>query len=98
MSALTQILEDMLAEAKAKTTSKRKLKNGLRVQLQVVQQDVRITLERPGTFPSAQEWDTVMKHFPYNTPKIMPAPKQEGGRYLLTGTVPSQRIMQLKFG
>lgn len=97
MTALAQILEDMLAEAKAKNVSKRRLKNGLRIEIKVIRNDVKVTLERPQVFPSATEWDTVMKNFPYSTPRVLPAPLLDGSRFLLTGTVPSQRMMQLKF-
>lgn len=98
MSVLTQILEDMLAEAKVKNRSNRKLKNGLRIEIKVIQLEVTVTLWRDTIHPSLQEWNTVMRNFPYNTPSIIPQPSTEGNRFCITGRVPTQRAMQLKFG
>ena len=100
MSALAQILEDQLAEAKAKAGTKivRRLAKGLRVELMAAHNEVTITLTRDEAFPSMQEWDTIIKYFPYDTPRILPTPIQQGGRYTITGKVPSQRMAQLKFG
>jgi len=101
MPRLAQILEDQLAEAKAKAGTKivrRLSKGGLRVELTAADNQVTITLTRYETFPSMQEWDTIIKYFPYDTPRILPTPIQQGGRYTITGKVPSQRMARLKFG
>ena len=98
MSKLAVILKDMYAEAKIKTTSRRTLGRGLKIELNLIEQQVIVTLQRDHNFPSVQEWDTIMKYFPYDTPRIMPEPRQQGSRYLLTGKVPAQRVIQLKFG
>jgi len=97
-SRLSEILEDMLAEAKAKTRSYRRLGHGLSVEIKVVQLEVTVTLERDDVYPSTREWDTVMNHFPYNTPRILPTPSQRGNRLCISGKVPTQRAAQLKFG
>jgi hypothetical protein len=97
-SRLSEILEDMLSEAKAKTKSYRRLGRGLSVELKVMQHEVTVTLEREDVYPSTQEWDTIMKHFPYNTPRILPATSQRGNRLCITGKVPTQRAAQMKFG
>jgi hypothetical protein len=95
---LAMILEDMLAEAKAKMKSYRKLKNGLHIEISVQQVEVTVTLGRDLVEPSVSEWDTVMKNFPYNTPKTIPTPSTRGNRLCITGKVPTQRAAQMKFG
>lgn len=98
MSTLTHILEDQLAEARtnAGTGIRRKLKNGLRIVLLCRSNEVVVVLWRTDAHPSLQEWETVMKHFPYTTPKITPQKKEKNGKFAIVGTVPSQRLMQLK--
>lgn len=88
----------MLTESRAKTRATRKLKNGLHLEIINNQSEVTIILWRDTVHPSIAEWDTVMRNFPYNTPKIVPAPVVEGSRYCIKGTVPTQRAAQLKFG
>src|SRR5690242_18587796 len=99
-TALAQLLEDELAEAKEKTGSavSRRLKNGLHIVLVARENEVVVGIWRNNAFPSISEWDTVMKNFPYATPKVLPSPKQKGSRYMISAKVPSQGFMQLKFG
>lgn len=91
---LAYILNDMLTQAKVHGSCVRHLRSGLAIQIIVDGQQVRVTLKREGVTPSLQEWDTVMRCYPYPTPKIMPAPDQRGNNYYLTGVVPSEIIMQ----
>ena len=100
MTRLHEILEDQLAEAKAKAGTKivRKLQQGLRVELLCVSNDVRLTITRDNTYPSIKEWETVLKFFPYPIlASVTPESKQEGSRYTLTARFASQRVMQMKF-
>jgi hypothetical protein len=97
---LAAILEDLLAQAKhqAGIAAKRKLQNGLVISITVVQHETKITLGRQLVRPSLNEWNTVMKNFPYNTPNIIPTPADIKGWLCITGKVPSQHMMQqLKF-
>jgi hypothetical protein len=96
MSALTQILEDMLAETKAKGRANRKLKSGLHIEMFNTPASVRLLLWRDTAAPSISEWDTVVRHFPYNMPKVTPEPDNTGGRFGIRGTLP--RSSQLSFG
>jgi hypothetical protein len=100
MSRLSHILEDQLAEARLNAGTKihRKLKSGLHIVILCRSDQVIVSLWRADTHPSLQEWDTVMKHFPYNTPSITPEKKEKNGKFAIVGTVPTQRIMQMKFG
>ena len=72
MTRLAEILEDQLAEAKAKAGSiiVRRLYHGLRIELLCVHRtgdaaqvsnEVRLTLTRDDQYPSIQEWETVTK-------------------------------------
>ncbi len=98
MSKLQYILEDMLTEAKAKGKANRKLQSGLHIEIVTAQASTKIVLWREQVYPSMAEWDTVMKHFPYDTPRITPTTETTGNRFAIHGTVPSARTMQLKFG
>lgn len=99
MSKLTLLLEDQLAEARTNAGRKivRRLPGGLRIEIECVSNDVRLTLTRDDTFPSIQEWLTLIDHFPYAVPKSMPEHKREGSRYTITARFPSERTIQTKF-
>jgi hypothetical protein len=100
MTRLHEILEDQLAEARAKAGTKiiRKLQQGLRVELLYFGNDVRLTIARDNTYPSMKEWETIVKFFPYPIPNtIEPVSRQEGSRCTLTARFASQRVMQMKF-
>ena len=99
MSKLAHILEGQLTEAinHAGAPIIRRLYSGLRIEIMVVSNDVKLTLTRDNTYPSLAEWDTVLKHFPYNVPKLLPENKQQGSRYTISARFPSERTMQQKF-
>ena len=99
MSKLHEILEDQLAEAKAKAgqTVVRKLYKGLRIELLSTTGQIALTITRDDKFPSLEEWETVTRHFPYQVPKVIPAPEQKGSRYTISARFASQSIMQMKF-
>lgn len=94
---LAMILNEMLTEAKRQPKSRRTLARGLGVVMEVQQTQVRVTLWRMGEYPSLQEWDTIMRHFPYDTPRIVPETRAFGDIYTLAGVVPSEGIMQGRF-
>ena len=100
MSRLAKILEEQLAEAKKKAGTKirRKLGKGLGIEILCISSDVQLTITRDDKFPAQQEWETVIKYFPYPIPSsTQPTTRQEGSRYLLTARFASQRVSQLKF-
>ena len=90
MSKLHNILEDQLTAARQNAGQKiiRKLKNGLRIEIVYINTMVYLTLTRDNTFPSMQEWDTIIKYLPFATPKISPATDQNGPRRTLTARIP----------
>lgn len=97
---LTEILEDQYAEAKAKagTRIRRHLKNGLTVQMQYIHPYITVTLARQLTFPAPAEWDTIMKYFPFDTPKVTPLQQQVDNYFILTATISANHLAhQLKF-
>jgi len=57
-----------------------------------------VILMRDIVYPSQQEWETVMRNFPYTIPKVQPVTGQHNKRSAISGKVPTQRTMQLKFG
>jgi hypothetical protein len=97
-SFLTQILTDMLAEAKAKGRANRRLKSGLHVEMILTPASVKIILWRDSARPSTSEWNTILKHFPYTVPPTEPEPETAGIRLAIHGTVPTQKATQLDFG
>ena len=98
MTKLHNILEDQLADARQNAGAKivRKLPNGLRIEIIYINTVVYLTLTRDDQFPSMQEWDTVVKHLPFATPKLMPATDQNETRYTLTARLPIT-AEQMKF-
>lgn len=90
--SLTTILDDLVRRAKNAPgfPARQTLGNGLRVDVLVLnyetgQSETFLQLFRPNTYPSHQEWRTVLKNFPYprdlNLPyrQVSPPP---GGYYL----------------
>lgn len=99
MSALSNILEDQLADARRRAGTKivRRLKNGLRIEITHIYNTVMLCLTRDQTYPSLQEWETVLRHFPYRTPKTEPQRLQQGSRFTIYAELPTQREAQTKF-
>jgi len=99
MSRLQEIIEDQLAEARAKGGQKivRKLGRGLRIEMVCSNANVYLTLTRDDKFPSLQEWETVTRSFPYEVPRIDPIPGQNGSRFTITARFASKRAEQMKF-
>ena len=107
MSVLSQILNDMLFDATALPNRpiSRKLKNGLhnalrpsRVTVCNIGAQFNLSLSRDSEFPSRNEWETVLKHWPYYVEK-----KTEPGRDILNhrmtlhAKVEKQAVSQMKF-
>jgi len=99
MNKLAQILEDQLAEAKAKAGSiiVRRLNHGLRIELLCVSNEIRLTLTRDDKYPSMQEWQTVLKYFPFQVEKTAPIGEQKGGGFTIGARFANQRTIQAKF-
>lgn len=96
---LQEILEDQLVEAKAKAGQKvvRKLGRGLRIELMCFKSDVHLAITRDDKFPSLKEWETVMKSFPCQVPKVEPTSDQSGSRYCISARFALERTVQMKF-
>jgi hypothetical protein len=99
MAKLTDILQDMIDEAeRLDKPVVRKLGNGLMIGIKADTTNYTITLARDDTYPSAKEWETVFRHFPYYC--TMPDAKQtvtRHGRKALTGRVAKRHIQQMRF-
>ncbi|MCB9135137.1 MAG: hypothetical protein H6636_06910 [Anaerolineales bacterium] len=90
--SLTTILDDLVRRAKNATgfPARQTLKNGLRVDVLVLnyetgESETFLQLFRPNTYPSHQEWMTVLKNWPY--PRVLATPYLKlsppaGGLYL----------------
>jgi len=98
MNRLHEILEDQLAEAKAKAGQKivRKLGRGLRIELICVNSNVWLAITRDDKFPSLKEWETVTSHFPCQVPKVEPTSDQSGSRYMISARFALKRAEQMK--
>ena len=79
------------AARKADNKIRRKLHNGLFVEFKVIQREVPVILMRGTVYPSQQEWEAVMRNFPYNTPKVQLVTVQHNKRFAISGKVPTQR-------
>ena len=97
MSKLTHILEDQLDEARREAGRKivRKLKNGLRIEMTALNGVIYLTLTRDNQYPSLQEWETVIRHFPYYVPKTAPLSEQTGSRFTMFNRLPSENTLKL---
>ena len=103
--SLATILEDLVRRAKNAPgfPARQTLKNGLRVDVLVLnyetgESETFLQLFRPNTYPSHQEWMTVLKNWPY--PRALDTPYTKlcpptGGRYLKgswpTPVIPEQQ-------
>lgn len=109
---LTKILERMIQALKETGAVQRyKLNNGLHITLygtpagegewsspagETRIEKYKLILWRDKVFPSQQEWETVLKFWPYPVPKSEGLPVKQGNVYTLRGEVPTQKIMQLE--
>lgn len=90
MATLTAILRTLLADAKQHpcAAQAKQLPRGLWVGLRVDDAtDRQLKLERRGAYPSAQEWQMVLSHWPEALPEPRPTFTQykTGPRYALVG-------------
>lgn len=99
MTKLAAILEDQYATAKrqAGQTIVRKLPGGLRITMTSVLNDVVLQLTREREYPSAREWETVVKYLPFIAEKIEPRRVEQMDRFILTATLKIPQIHQAKF-
>ena len=93
---LTKILEQLIqAFNQTRTVQRYKLKNGLHITLYGTSTDkYKLILWRDKVFPSQQEWETVLKFWPYPVPKSEGLPVKQQSVYTLRGEVPTQTVMQ----
>jgi hypothetical protein len=99
MPKLTDILQSMIDEAERMNKPViHRLGHGLMIGLKDGTTNYTITLARDDAYPSAKEWETVFRHFPYYC--TIPDAKQtitRHGRKALTGRVAKRHIQQLRF-
>lgn len=90
MATLKAIARELLRQAKLQpcTTQVRHLDGGLWLGVRIDSPDDRqLKLERKGVAPSAEEWKTVLDHWPEPLPDPRPVPTKykTGPRYALVG-------------
>jgi len=66
-----------------------RLARGLVVAVRAGRKTTRLRLKRPGVYPSATEWQTVIDHLPYPVGEVVPEPGMDGLLYMLTGSWPT---------
>lgn len=96
-SKLTDILQEMLDEANRSAIAVRKLKNGLTIGIQADTTSYTVILARDDVYPSAKEWETIFRRFPYYC--LVPDATQtttRNGRKALKGRVPKRHIQNLR--
>lgn len=63
---LTEIIQELIEKAQASGKVKEKeLKGGLHLHIRPGDSDMTLTLYRYAVYPSAQEWNIVIAHWPY---------------------------------
>lgn len=95
---LTQIITQMLQAAKETgAVQRRKLKNDLHIT--IIQQTTHWTLilRRDNIYPSEQEWQTVLRHWPYEVGQVQPEKRFVRSAYTLRGSVPTKSIQMSIF-
>lgn len=99
MAKLTDILTEMIDEAhRVNKPIVRRLSKGLMIGLKADTSHYIVTLARDDAYPSAKEWETIFRHFPYFCP--MPDAEQtttRHGRRALTGRVAKRHVQQMRF-
>jgi hypothetical protein len=95
---LTEILNKLMQEARAKGKAYKTLKNGLGLKIETETDGFILTIARQAAYPSAKEWQTVLGYWPYRVHSVLPKTEQKGKWYLLSGKVPTESAMQLTFG
>lgn len=94
--SLATILEDLVRRAKNAPgfPARQTLKNGLRVDVLILnyetgESETFLQLHRPNVYPSHQEWQTVLKAFPYPRALTTPATKIHRNGYYLKAFWPT---------
>lgn len=92
MATLRQISHGLLTSARAAEGRpfRRSLPGGLMVEVvQLESGDVQLTLERRDIEPGANEWATMLKHWPERVPEgVVPQARTEGRRHALIARWP----------
>ena len=91
---LAQMVED--GNRRAQIPQKRKIGGGLHINLTYHAKGATLVLSRDNVHPSAKEWETVLKHFPYHVGKIEPTVTVYEGRKALRAELPIRQEAALK--
>ncbi len=97
---LSKLLYDMLYEAKAKPNQpiRRKLHQGLHIQLLHDGSALLLSLARERVYPSHEEWVAILRAFPYLVPYTLePRRSLLHGRPSLSAVLPEPGAEQTKF-
>jgi len=97
MATLKHTLKDLLTRAREAEERPFRvyLPRGLNIEVtQMKSGDVVLTLERSGIVPSAEEWQTVMAHWPELVPDgVVPTSRKDGRFYRLAGRWPRPAVL-----
>jgi len=99
MGKLTDILQDMIDEAeRIDKPVIRKLGKGLMIGIKASTTNYTVTIARDDAYPSASEWGTIFRHFPWycQVPDATQTTTKHG-RKALSGRVPKRHIQQMRF-
>ena len=95
---LSQLITQMLSDTRQGKPARRKLSGGLHITIAARSASFTLILSRDREYPSAREWETVLKHWPYRTEKIEPARIIDNDRRMaLKADIPTARATQGKF-
>lgn len=88
----TQMLSQMMEACKTTgPVQRRRLKHGLHITLVLRSTTWTLILRRDDVYPSEQEWDTVLRHWPYRVEHVTAERRFVQQVYTLRGEVPKQK-------
>jgi len=98
---LTQLINQMINDTRQGKPARRRLKQGLHVS--ILQRPAcagrpnayTLIISRDTVYPSEQEWETVLKHWPYHVEIIQPSKIVDSDRRMaLKADIPTARTIQ----
>jgi len=92
---LTQIINQMIDDTRQGKPARRKLNGGLRISILARSTAFTLILSRDREYPSAREWETVIKHWPYHIERVEPSKITDSDRRpALKAEIPTARAVQ----
>jgi hypothetical protein len=79
---LTQLINQMIDDTRQGKPARRWLKQGLHISIVQRPNAYTLIISRDTVYPSEQEWETVLKHWPYHVEIIQPSKIVDSDRHM----------------